>query len=226
MNRTEIIVFLKNFQKGHVKTRLAHTMGDEKAMSIYRELCDYTIQVVRQTGLPCSFYFSDYIDEGYLHQSQIDLGSGKYRTTVQSGKDLGMRMYRAFRDALTTSQGAIIIGTDCPYLDRRALLEAENLLHSDQTDVVIGPAYDGGYYALGMKSLRDIFHGIHWSTSEVLDQTVDRIREQNLRYIKLPVLADVDLETDWRSFLSSPSAGHFQEVIRASSSSRETPDDL
>lgn len=211
---------------GQVKTRLARSVGAQKAMEIYQKLCDYTITESGYTGLSTWFYFSDYVDDTYLKGLNVDRGSTMDRSLVQSGTDLGTRMYRSFQKVLGEHDGALIIGTDCPYLDRASIKEALYILESDNVDVVIGPAFDGGYYALGMKQPHDVFTGVNWSTGLVLEQTLKRIVSLNLRYKFLPVLDDVDYESDWESFLATPSAVHFKEVIRASSSARETEGEL
>ena len=60
-------------------------------------------------------------------------------------------------------------------------------------DVVIGPAYDGGYYLIGLRRPRpDLFAGIDWSTERVLAQTVDRVHKAGLSAFYLPFWYDVD----------------------------------
>jgi glycosyltransferase A (GT-A) superfamily protein (DUF2064 family) len=58
---------------------------------------------------------------------------------------------------------------------------------------VVGPALDGGYYLIGMKSLHDdVFRRISWSTDRVLYETVGTIRRLGLRYPTVKPLSDVD----------------------------------
>ncbi len=98
----------------------------------------------------------------------------------------------AFEDNVNS---AVIIGTDCPGLNANLLHEAFELLHL--YDLVLGPALDGGYYLLALRSfIPELFVGINWSTAEVLQQTVAIAQQLNLSVNYLPALADVDRPED------------------------------
>ncbi|MCK5392421.1 MAG: hypothetical protein KAJ31_08330, partial [Deltaproteobacteria bacterium] len=61
---------------------------------------------------------------------------------------------------------------------------------------------DGGYYLLGLSShIPEIFHKIQWSTSRVLNQTLERINEKKLNYELLKTLKDIDTIDDLSSQL-------------------------
>ncbi len=225
MKQAALIVFIKNFRLGAVKTRLAQTMGEKKALEIYRQLCTYTIEEVRKTGLPAFFYFSDFIDPEFLRNNRLVTGADLYQFRVQVKSDLGTRMHQAFEEVLMDHNGAFILGTDCPYFNAHQILDAVSRLESKDMDVVIGPADDGGYYGLGMKQSLDVFSGVDWSTDQVLEQTISRVRDRTLKYELLPMLNDVDYELDWIRFLESPSATYFHEVMRSSSLARDTADE-
>jgi hypothetical protein len=58
---------------------------------------------------------------------------------------------------------------------------------------VIGPADDGGYYVLGLKTAHArLFDAIDWSTERVFAQTLDRAQEIGLQVDVLPAWYDVD----------------------------------
>lgn len=222
MADTALIVFIKNFQLRKVKTRMARTLGAEKALDIYRQLCTFTVREVQKTGLPAYLYFSEYIDHAFLESQRIDTSSGRYQFRVQTPSDLGTRMAHAFRDVLPHHASAFILGTDCPYFNASHMQQAWNILDRPDTDVVIGPANDGGYYGLGMKQGYDLFSDVDWSTDQVMPQTLSKIQNANLSHSLLPMLNDLDFEEDWNEFKRSSSAAYFQEVIRSSSSASET----
>src|SRR5688572_25074150 len=101
--------------------------------------------------------------------------------------DLGTRMRHAFEFVLGHHDKAIIIGCDCPYLTNRDLAEAETLL--DNFDCVIGPAEDGGYYLLGAKKVNaDLFQSINWGTSSVMAETIQKLKESQMRFALLRTL--------------------------------------
>ncbi|MFN8243744.1 MAG: TIGR04282 family arsenosugar biosynthesis glycosyltransferase [Ferruginibacter sp.] len=185
-----VIIFVKNPVAGKVKTRLAASVGDEKALDIYLQLVYHTMEEIKNTEADKYIFFSDAIDEGVANQLP-----GAY-CKVQHGVDLGERMLNAF--ATIFSKGykkVVIIGTDCPDITSELLDKAFSILN--KTNVVFGPAIDGGYYLLGMQKLiTDLFFHISWSTNSVLEQSISICESLNKTYDLLQILSDVDEEKD------------------------------
>jgi len=105
-------------------------------------------------------------------------------------------MKNAFDEILNLGYEKILItGTDCPDLDENILTDAfEKLI---EFDFILGPANDGGYYLLGMKSSADeLFEDIEWSTEKVLSETIKKIITDNKSYFLLRELIDVDNISD------------------------------
>ncbi|NIJ54518.1 TIGR04282 family arsenosugar biosynthesis glycosyltransferase [Dyadobacter arcticus] len=189
-----VIVFLKNLSLGKVKTRLAATIGDQKALDIYGQLVAHTLKQVSQTEQDALLYFSDHLD------SDLPQIEKQFSLRLQKGDDLGERMSNAFEDVFDSpAQKVMIIGTDCPGLDSSIIEQGFDALDAHQ--VVIGPATDGGYYLLGMKNFYGcLFEDIPWSTSKVLELTLNKCANQKLTYTLLKELSDIDNETDLRSW--------------------------
>ncbi len=105
-------------------------------------------------------------------------------------------MHHAFEHTfLNKYKKVIIIGSDCIDLSAAVIEDAYKILNN--SDVVIGPAKDGGYYLLGMKNPHPcLFRNVSWSTSEVFKQTLSICRSQHLNYCLLPTLTDIDVEND------------------------------
>lgn len=184
-----LIIFAKNPVLGKVKTRLAATVGDEKALSVYRELLQHTCDVSAQVDANKLVFYSDFINNKDLWDQP------NYIKKLQKEGDLGTRMSDAFENTLKENTKVIIIGTDCKELTPDILSQAFNTLN--YVDVVIGPAFDGGYYLIGMKTMEEsLFQGIDWSTSSVLEQTVNKLNRQKLSYVLLKTLSDIDTEED------------------------------
>ena len=180
---------MKNLVYGKVKTRLAATIGHDKAFRIYKELIAHTRFITKE--LPCTkiVFYSDYL------QNEDEWGNDYFKAK-QQGIDLGERMMNAFNKVINEGYlKAVIIGTDCPLLDAAIINDAfEQLSHND---IVIGPASDGGYYLLGLKKLHpELYQNIPWSTENVLQQTINICRKENLNYNLLQELSDVDDEND------------------------------
>jgi glycosyltransferase A (GT-A) superfamily protein (DUF2064 family) len=98
-------------------------------------------------------------------------------------------------------QKVVLIGTDCPSLEGKHIIQAFEAL--DQSDLVLGPAKDGGYYLIGMKCRANfLFEGITWSSELVLSQTLALAAAQGLQTSLLPVLEDIDTLEDWERYCS------------------------
>jgi rSAM/selenodomain-associated transferase 1 len=192
--RRILLIFIRNPLLGKVKTRLAHTVGDAEALRIYQFLLNET----RQAALDCRaerwLFYSDYIDPDDAWSSP------DFIKKLQSAGDLGDRMSAAFAQAFSAgADRVLIIGSDCPEMDGTLLNKAFDLL--DDADYVLGPASDGGYYLLGMKTMHNgVFQHITWSTETVLAETAKRIAAQGKTVTYLPELRDVDTEEDWKRF--------------------------
>ncbi|SIN75302.1 TIGR04282 family arsenosugar biosynthesis glycosyltransferase [Algoriphagus halophilus] len=185
-----IIIFQKNLIAGKVKSRIAEMVGDQEALEIYRVLVDYTHQQVEHLACNKLLYYSDYEENN--HQTGKD-----YQLFIQSSGDLGQKMGDAFKDQFENGFDCLlIIGTDCAEITQDIIEKAFEKL--ENSDVVIGPAKDGGYYLLGMKRfISGLFYDIPWSSPEVFKQTSDYLTTHHISFDLLPTLSDVDYLEDW-----------------------------
>lgn len=114
----------------------------------------------------------------------------------QGEGNLGERMARAMHQALDEADAVLIFGTDCPYVESCDVETATEALLS--SEVVIGPAADGGYWMIGVRNAEpEIFTNISWSTDQVLGQTFDKIKKLGLNCFQLRTLEDVDDLESW-----------------------------
>lgn len=180
----KLIIFIKNPVKGKVKTRLAATIGDEKALEVYLKLIDYTLNLAKSLNVEVNLFFSDLVISDYPFSKKH----------LQKGNDLGEKMKNAFEKCFDEGgKKVVIIGTDCAELTKEMIDEAFEKLNNNS--VVIGPALDGGYYLLAMNQFYpDIFVGIEWSTSSVFDETKKIVDRKNISLAILPTLRDIDTE--------------------------------
>lgn len=191
-----LLIFVKNPIPGQVKTRLARTVGDEKAADVYRFLLKKTRQLALDTSMARRWLF--YAD-GVPAEDDI-WPTALFEKYAQCPGDLGERMADAFQRAFAAGgKHVIIIGSDCPELTVEILEEAFAAL--DTCDAIIGPAHDGGYYMLGMnRFIPELFQGIAWSTPAVLGQTFEVFDRLRLDYGIFPTLSDIDTEADWLAY--------------------------
>jgi len=202
-----LIIFARNPVRGKVKTRLAATVGTETAYEAYKCLLAHTHRATQNYPADKIVYYADHVASG-------DLWDKGYRKALQRGADLGERMQHAFAEVLGKGYPkAVLIGTDCPSLHESILREAFEGLENH--DVVIGPAYDGGYYLIGMRAPRpSLFQGIAWSTATVFKKTTAICRQSGLRYAVLPQLHDIDEEKDLVHLWSALSSQHIMSPYR------------
>jgi rSAM/selenodomain-associated transferase 1 len=192
MKKEVVLVFQKNAVVGKVKTRLAAGMGELRALEIYGHLIQLTYSALEDVPVSIWTYFSDFIPEVVTAPTK--------KSFVQEGQDLGERMANAFARSFELGMDKVVlIGTDCPTLLSQHLNEAfEALTHSD---LVLGPATDGGYYLIGMTRRADyLFEGITWSTSQVLSDTMNVASQHGLTTTLLQELADIDTQEDWERY--------------------------
>lgn len=198
MTSNALIIFVKNLIKGQVKTRLANTLGDDAAMNIYKQLLKNTNDAIQSFETDKIIFYSKSIEDDIWENNL-------FQKEIQEGNNLGERMENAFKSTFAVGyKKAIIIGTDCPGINKNILKDAFAKL--DDHDIVIGPATDGGYYLLGMKKENPyLFQNVKWSTDVVLQQTIDLCIIHQLSYFLLPALSDIDEEKD---------LVHFESVLR------------
>lgn len=192
-NKTALLVFIKNPEKGKVKTRLAATVGDDKALAIYKALMDHTRNVALATNTNRLLFYSQHIN------LEDNWSNEDFQKELQAEGALGTKMKFAFVRAFRNARKVVIIGSDCASLTPDIVGDAFAQL-SDH-DFVIGPAMDGGYYLLGMRSFEAaVFENIAWSTASVFPDTVKIIENLGKTYTLLPELSDIDYEEDWEKW--------------------------
>lgn len=115
---------------------------------------------------------------------------------AQPGGDLGQRMFGVADELFVRGHAPVVlIGTDTPDLPPSFLQRSLSLL--DHCDLVFGPAFDGGYYLVGMRRLEGrIFEDIDWGTETVLEKTLAVCRKHELACGLLEPLRDIDRPED------------------------------
>ena len=185
-----LLIFTKNLICGQVKTRLAATIGNDMALTVYQHLLHHTASVNNYLPVDKIVFYSSTLEEQDLWNNEV------YKKQLQLGNDLGERMQNAFSYAFEQGNKEVaIIGTDS--LDLTSAIIMNAFAYLKKHDVVIGPASDGGYYLLAMKQMnQQLFKNINWSTDQVLKQTLANCENQNLIVYQLPKLPDIDTEND------------------------------
>jgi rSAM/selenodomain-associated transferase 1 len=192
MDKNLLIIFAKNPILGKAKTRLAATIGEKKALVIYKKLIEKTANIIGELSIEKELYYSDFIEKNDLWNNKVT------RKKIQRGKSLGERMENAFKNGFAEGyKNIVIIGTDL--WDFETLEIEKAFVSLEKNEGVIGPAQDGGYYLLGLSKWNPtVFQNKKWGTSTVLNETlacfdkkvVDNLKTKN----------DIDTIEDLRDF--------------------------
>ena len=189
---TSLVIMTKFPESGKVKTRLAASIGAERASDLHaamvRHLMLQTLPLL--DGVNVRFHVAGGDDDSvtewlgdFSWQRQVDGGPGeKMQHAIEEG----------FREG---AERVVIIGTDAPAITPGHI---EGVISSlDGSDVVFVPAKDGGYVMAGMKGVHpEMLGGIEWSTEEVLSLSVDRLKAEGKSVRLLDALRDVDVYED------------------------------
>jgi rSAM/selenodomain-associated transferase 1 len=197
-----ILIFAKAPVPGQVKTRLAPLLGFDGAAALAREMLEQTCreaQAVPSAEVElCTL--PDPADASWAGMLPDSLAA-----TDQGPGTLGDRLARAARRATDHGVRPVLIGTDCPALDRHRLGAACRALEA--TDAFMHPTDDGGYALLALRRFSPrLFSGIAWSGPEVASRTISRLDELGWRYTVGERLRDIDVPADYEALVSSASA--------------------
>lgn len=189
MNANAIFYFVKYPTAGKVKTRLARSIGNEKAAEIYRQLAQENFFVIRQCRETDVIVYFDPPEDQHKVQQWL-AGADQY--IPQVGIGLGDRLKYAFQFGFENGYKRVCAyGSDT--LQLTPTIVEQSFVALSEADVVIGPAKDGGYYLIGTSSYQPaMFENVPWSTADVLSETYKKIHECKLKYHTLVPLEDLD----------------------------------
>ncbi|MDT0641293.1 TIGR04282 family arsenosugar biosynthesis glycosyltransferase [Zunongwangia sp. F363] len=197
-----LLIFTRNPELGKVKTRLAKDTGEQAALDIYKFLLEHTVSITKNLPVKKRVFYSEEISHHDVWEKQV------FEKKLQQGKSLGERMQNAFREGFKDGfRKVIIIGSDLYDLEQQDLEQAFKKL--EENDVVVGPAEDGGYYLLGMKSLNsDLFRNKMWGSNSVLQSTLEDLKNYQIKLLEerndVDVLSDIIDHPAFQKFLNQP----------------------
>ena len=193
------MVAAKQPERGKVKTRIASVLGDARAAELYRcALLDTLALALSISDVTHALSYAPPTDDARRYFARI---APTLLLMPQSGATLGERLGDTLARLLARFSPVVIIGSDGPDLPAAFLTRAFDLLR-DRIDVVLGPANDGGYYLVGMRSMQPtLFEGIDWSTDAVARQTRKRAGDAALNLVELPHWHDLDTVADLQALV-------------------------
>jgi uncharacterized protein len=136
-----------------------------------------------------------------------------FDVVAQRGGGLDERLASAFEDVGGPS---LLVGMDTPQLRPAMLERAWATLMREGTGAVLGPAYDGGFWAIGLREpRRELLDGVPMSSADTCRAQLARLEEHGLSVRLLPPLRDVDLIEDARAVAALAPASRFASELRA-----------
>ena len=213
-----LLVFARLPERGAVKTRLAATIGDDRALGVYRAMIHDVLASIGpstpETEIEILWAPTAAASGAALRQS-----FGSHSMAMQTGNTLGDRLSMAFSERFFfhRTEKIVAIGVDDPALSRQSIDHAFGLLES--CEWTIGPAVDGGYYLIGCRAAAfdpSVFRGIAWGTSSVFAETMTRIRGWGSTVAVLPQRLDIDTEQDLKAYAGREShdGGELSRLLR------------
>lgn len=173
-SRNLLLILTRNPVLGKCKTRLAATIGDHAALEVYKMLLKHTVGITRD--LPCDkqVYYSEQIINNDIWNAAL------FGKKLQRGADLGQRMHDAFQKGFEEGYtNIVVIGSDMYDLKSEDIIQAFEMLQ--ESDAVLGPAKDGGYYLLGLKQLIPaVFTNKKWGTDSVFESTMKDLQDKKV----------------------------------------------
>lgn len=195
MRRTtsRVILFTRFPTEDLVKTRLVGAIGAAQAAMLQRRMSEHAVKIACEavSAERVMVFFT-----GAKHTQMRSWLGKELHYRQQRGSNLGARLWHAFHNAFNAGVWrAVIIGCDIPSLCADIIRDGLDALQN--SDVVLGPACDGGYYLIGMqRPYPELFESVDWGSNSVCDQALGRIRRIGLRAALLPQLRDIDTPED------------------------------
>lgn len=191
MNRA-IIIMTKIPRAGNVKTRLQPHLSPEQSAEIAAAFLQDAVEKASKVCDKTIIAFAPPNEKDFL----FNFVSSQNIFVAQSGKDLGERMFNAFEFAFEKGSDALVmIGTDSPSFPAEFIEQAFDFL--ENSDAVLGESEDGGYYLIGLRTLRkEIFKNVEWSSPETFVKTVRNIENCGLSLSFVAKWHDVDFPED------------------------------
>lgn len=211
------LVVAKSPVAGKVKTRLGRELGMERAADLAAAaLLDTVSTCAAAFGAErCHLALDGVLARGQLADELLE-ATADWAVHPQRGKGLAQRLVHAHQDAAAFSGAATVqVGMDTPQLAADSLRRASTLL-AGPDDAVLGPAYDGGWWLLGVGGPHLLAHldAVPMSTPQTAARTRDALLRAGARMSEIETLRDVDEIADAASVAVAAPATRFARSWR------------
>lgn len=170
-SKVAVAVFAKTPGLSPIKTRLAAGCGKRHAEHLYGLFCNCIRDAVTDA-------FGGEAEKIWAVAEEVAVPLAEerhWRRMWQGAGDLGHKLGVVYRTLQRTSEKVLIIGTDSPQIDALWLRDAAATL--DDSEFVIGPALDGGFWIIGGRAAipSGIFEQVTYSTATTCKDVCARL---------------------------------------------------
>jgi len=186
----QVLVMAKNPVPGRVKTRLTPPYSPVAAADLAGAALLDTLDAVCATPARRRLLVLD-------DDPVVPVPEGVELMT-QRGGPLDERLENALADAWSVAGlPMLLVGMDTPQVTAAELTGAARALLAPEVDAVLGPAADGGFWAIGLRRWQPgLVAGVAMSRAGTGAEQLSRLRSAGLRVDLLPVQHDVDTAED------------------------------
>lgn len=190
-----LIVIAKAPLLGFAKTRLIPGLGPEGTADVAAASLADTLWAVVEASAHRRVLALDG-DPGGAEPEWLPRVEGRALEVIpQRPGGLADRLAGAFADS--GAAPALLVGMDTPQITASLLEASIAALCEEGTDAVLGPASDGGWWAIGLREADDaVFAGVPMSTAYTGDRQRERLHSLGLRFTELEQLRDIDTLAD------------------------------
>lgn len=197
MKPIAVAIICKTPMPGKSKTRLSPPLAPEECAAIsscfIRDLAQTIRELADDGDVAPAAVYTPFGTEPVLRRMLPD----GFHFALQGDGDLGARLLKGTADLIDAGYGgAILVNSDSPTLPKsilRAAVDAVRHGSENGDNVVLSPAFDGGYTLIGLSRPHErLFDAMPWSTPQVYDLTLARAAEIGLPVVNVPGWYDVD----------------------------------
>ena len=220
MSEKALVVMAKRPFPGQTKTRLVPPFSLEEAAVLYESFLKDTLELARAAANVIPFVA--YAPADRETAAYFRLLAPDFEFVAQTGPALGERLEGVLTRLLDKGFDQVVaMNSDSPTLPPAHLHEAFSRLDDPDTDVVLGPCEDGGYYLIGWKRPHPrLVREVQMSTDQVLADTLAIAADEGLHVSLIAPWHDIDDLADLRriesDLLDSPhGAIHTRRFLRS-----------
>lgn len=203
MTTPALLVIAKQPVPGRAKTRLCPPCSPHESALLADAALRDTLEVVAATPASRRVLIFEGDGESYRPPG--------WELIAQRGAGLAERLAHAFEDV---DGPALLIGMDTPQLTTGLLQAALEALAEPNTDAVLGPALDGGYWSIGLRRPDGaVFEGIPMSEPTTCAAQRTRLCQLGLCLHELQPLRDFDTIDDAYAVAEEAPATRFAAML-------------